>query len=352
MEKEERVASAEQSAEKKENTRASRNDFSPSERPSQARLTVGQDGPCQECGAKDWETDDIRGEVVCGACGLVVEENVIDPRAEWVNHGDGPDRSRVGAPSTPLLADKGLNTKIDRSDLSGTRASMNGIRGKALRDWRRRAVIDDRTKTRDSRTRNLVKAMQFIRDRSDLPRGLQQQAAEYYRKAAEKGLVTGRSIRGVAASCCYLAARENGLPRPIEDFGAKFDMEDDGSDIGAMRAKELNRTIRLVSRELGLHRISGPEEYLNKFHSDLGLPPQVLGEANELWAAVNGSMEWQGKKPAGVAGVLLYKAAQNRGSPRTQSDVCKVAGVSEVTLRGLLRLLEGLLDSVGFGSVN
>jgi len=346
MNKEDEVKGAEKRENKNENTRARRNDFSPSARPSQAKLTIGQDGPCDECGAKDWETDDIRGEVVCGSCGLVVEENVIDPRAEWVNHGDSPDRSRVGAPSTPLLADKGLNTRIDRSDLSGTRASMNGIKGKALRDWRRRAVIDDRSKTRDSRTRNLVKAMQFIRDRSDLPRGLQVQAADYYRKAATMGLVTGRSIRGVSAACCYLAARENGLPRPIEDFGAKFDMEDD------LRAKELNRTIRLVSRQLGLHRISGPEEYLNKFHSDLGLPPQVLGEANELWQAVGESMEWQGKKPAGVAGVLLYKAALNRGSHRTQSEVCKIAGVSEVTLRGLLRLLEGLLDMVGFGSVN
>jgi len=58
-------------------------------------------------------------------------------------------------------------------------------------------------------------------------------------------------------------------------------------------------------------------------------------------------MEWQGKKPAGVAGVMLYKAAQNRGHPRTQSEVCKVVGVSEVTLRGLLRILESLLTQLG-----
>ena len=109
----------------------------------------------------------------------------------------------------------------------------------------------------------------------------------------------------------------------------------------------LKRTIRLVSRELGTHHISGPEEYLDKFHSDLGLPPQVLGEANYLWERIGEAMDWQGKKPSGVAGVLLYKAAQNRGHLRTQSDVCKVAGVSEVTLRGLLRILEGLLAQLG-----
>jgi len=228
----------------------------------------------------------------------------------------------------------------------GSRAKIHGISGKALRDWRRRAVIDDRSKTRSSRARNLVKAMQFIRDKSRLPRQIQEEAASFYRKSAEKGLVTGRSIQGVAAACVYIAAREAGIPRRVEDIAEAFDMEDD------MKLKELKRTIRLVSRELGAHRITGPEEYLDKFSSDLGLPPQVLGAANSLWDRVGGSLEWQGKKPSGVAGVILYKSAQMRGNARTQADVCAVAGVSEVTLRGLLRLLERILEQIGESSYN
>ena len=116
---------------------------------------------------------------------------------------------------------------------------------------------------------------------------------------------------------------------------------------GEMGQKELKRTIRLVARRLNAHHVTRPGEYLDKFHSDLGLPAPVLGEANYLWDRVSESMEWQGKKPAGVAGVMLYKAAQNRGHPRTQSEVCKVVGVSEVTLRGLLRILEALLAQLG-----
>lgn len=315
-------------------------------RPSQVRKLVGHEGPCKECGAIEWDMDEVRGEVVCQACGLVVETDVIDPGAEWVNHGDGPDRSRVGAPSTLTLSDKGLNTSISKSDLMGSRAKIHGIKGKALRDWRRRAVIDDRSKTRSSRSRNLVKAMQFIRDKSGLPKQIREQAAAFYRKSAEKGLVTGRSIQGVAAACVYIAAREAGIPRRVEDIAESFDMESE------MKMKELKRTIRLVSRHLGAHRITGPEEYLDKFHSDLGLPPQVLGAANSLWDRVGESLEWQGKKPSGIAGVLLYRAAQMRGNARTQADVCEVAGVSEVTLRGLLRLLEKILEQIGESPYN
>lgn len=325
---------------------ASRNSIGPARRPSQVRKLLGHEGPCEECGAIEWDLDDVRGEVICQACGLVAESDVIDKGAEWVNHGDGPDRSRVGAPSTLTLSDKGLNTTISKGDLMGSKAKMHGISGKALRDWRRRAVIDDRSKTRSSRSRNLVKAMQFIRDKSGLPRPMQEQAAGFYRKAAEKGLVTGRSIQGLSAACVYIAAREAGIPRRIEDIAQSFDMEDE------MKMKELKRTIRLVSRELGAHKITGPSEYLDKFSSDLGLPPQVLGEANGLWDRVGGSLEWQGKKPSGVAGVLIYKAAQRCGAARTQADVCDVAGVSEVTLRGLLRLLEALLEKMGEAPFN
>ena len=309
-------------------------------RPSQRR-TVGQTTPCTECGATEWDEDEARGETFCVACGNVAEENAIDPGAEWTNYSDGADRSRVGAPSRESLSDKGLNTSISRSDISGAGARRNGIKSRDAKDWRRRMIIDDRSKTRSSRSRNLTKAMQFIRDRGNLPPALVEEAARLYRHAAEQGIVTGRSIRGVSAACVYLAARQAKLPRTIEEIAESFDM---ASEMGE---KELKRTIRLAARCLNAHHVTGPGEYLDKFHSDLGLPAPVLGEANYLWDRVGESMEWQGKKPSGVAGVMLYKAAQNRGHPRTQSEVCEVCGVSEVTLRGLLRILEALLSQLG-----
>ena len=109
--------------------------------------------------------------------------------------------------------------------------------------------------------------------------------------------------------------------------------------ISEVEVKELKRTIRLVARELGTHHISGPTEYLDKFHSDLQLPPRVLGRANEIWDQTKEDLAWQGKKPSGIAGVLLYRAAADCGSNRTQNEVCNVCGVSEVTLRGLLKIL-------------
>ncbi len=310
-----------------------------SSRPSKARSTESMAGSCEVCGGSSWDADNIRGETVCSDCGYVASENMIDPGAEWVNHSNGDDRSRVGAPSTLTLSDKGLSTEIRRSDLTSGGARKHGLSGKALRDWRRRQRIDQRSKTRDSRSRNLSVAMQFIRDRGDLPPQIEQEAASLYRHSVERGLVTGRSIRGVTAACVYIAAREARIPRKIEEIGKSFDMVSD------VEEKELKRTIRLVARSLGAHHITGPEEYFEKFHSDLGLPPEVLGMARDTWDEVKESLSWQGKKPSGVAGVILYWASQKSSSSRTQSEVCKVAGISEVTLRGLLKILSQHVDS-------
>ena len=313
--------------------------IAPSSRPSRARNTESMSGSCEVCGGTSWDSDNVRGETICSDCGYVAAENMIDPGAEWVNHSNGDDRSRVGAPSTLTLSDKGLSTEIRRSDLTSGGARKHGLSGKSLRDWRRRQRIDQRSKTRDSRSRNLSVAMQFIRDRGDLPPQIEQEAAALYRHSVERGLVTGRSIRGVTAACVYIAAREAKIPRKIEDIGESFDM------ISDVEVKELKRTIRLVARNLGTHHITGPEEYFEKFHSDLGLPPTVLGMTRDIWEQVKSDLSWQGKKPSGIAGVMIYSASQNSSSPRTQSEVCKVAGISEVTLRGLLKILSRMMDA-------
>ena len=106
--------------------------------------------------------------------------------------------------------------------------------------------------------------------------------------------------------------------------------------------------IRQVSRRLNLHKISSPDQYFDKFISDLQLPPGIHTQLDHLWNVIKPHDElWQGKKPMGVAAALLYKVANESSSPRTQSEVCQVANVSEVTLRGLLRLIEGHLGQLG-----
>jgi len=309
----------------------------------QRRITEGHTKPCDECGVIEWNTDSSRGEISCGGCGLVVEENSIDPGAEWTNYDNTSDRSRVGAPATFTLADKGLNTTISSSDLTSGAAGRLGMSAKARRDWRRRRVYDERSKTRQSRARNLVKANQTVRDKSGLPKSMNEEVCRLYKILSHQGFVTGRSIAGVTAACTYLVARKEGVPRQIPDISKSFEVDE----------KELSRMIRHISRKFNMHKISSPSDYFGRFISDLKLPPNTQLQVDRLWLALQPHVEiWQGKKPMGVAAALIYKAAAESGHKRTQAEICEVANVSEVTLRGLNRLIEGIFKSIGESSQN
>ena len=179
-----------------------------------------------------------------------------------------------------------------------------------------------------------MKANQFIRDRSGLPSPLQEEAARLYRRLSGEGFVTGVHRRVTAACTSSVVAKK---ASSIPDVAEAFDITE----------KDLSRLIRQVSRRLNMHKITSPDEYFDKFMSDLGLEPSIRTPLDELWNTIKPHDDvWQGKKPMGVAAALIYKAASTAGTPRTQSEVCSVANVSEVTLRGLLRLIDGLLDKI------
>ncbi|MFW5940064.1 MAG: TFIIB-type zinc ribbon-containing protein, partial [Halolamina sp.] len=73
---------------------------------------------CPECGSDEVVTDDDQGELVCDDCGLVLDERQIDRGPEWraFNHSERQSKSRVGAPITETMHDRGLTTTIDWKD--------------------------------------------------------------------------------------------------------------------------------------------------------------------------------------------------------------------------------------------
>ena len=64
---------------------------------------------CPECGGR--VTTNTR-ETVCDDCGLVLEEQRVDPGPEWRSFPDRETRERTGAPRTAARHDRGLSTEI------------------------------------------------------------------------------------------------------------------------------------------------------------------------------------------------------------------------------------------------
>ncbi|MFB6104398.1 MAG: transcription initiation factor IIB family protein [Halobacteriaceae archaeon] len=280
---------------------------------------------CPECGGH-LARDEERGETVCSECGLVVEEDEIDRGPEWraFDSQEKDQKSRVGAPTTNMMHDKGLSTNIgwqDKDAYGKSLSSRQRQKMQRLRTW------NERFRTRNSKERNLKQALGEI-DRMasslGLPDPVRETASVIYRRALEEDLLPGRSIEGVATACLYAAARQANTPRSLDEVARVSRVEKD----------EIARTYRYVVRELGLEvQPADPASYVPRFCSDLGLDEEVERRARSLLESAKAEGVHSGKSPVGLAAAAVYAASLLTNQKVTQSEVSEVANISEVTIR-------------------
>jgi transcription initiation factor TFIIB len=280
---------------------------------------------CPECNGS-LLSDSERGETVCEDCGLVVEEDEIDPGPEWraFDSKEKDEKSRVGAPTTNMMHDKGLSTNIgwqDKDAYGNSLSSRQREKMQRLRTW------NERFRTRDSKERNLKQALGEI-DRMasalGLPENVRETASVIYRRALDEDLLPGRSIEGVSTASLYAAARQAGTPRSLDEIAGVSRVEKD----------EIARTYRYVVRELSLEiQPADPESYVPRFASDLDLSEEVERRARQLLQNAKQEGVHSGKSPVGLAAAAVYAASLLTNEKVTQSEVSEVANISEVTIR-------------------
>jgi transcription initiation factor TFIIB len=281
---------------------------------------------CPECGSDRLVNSDDLGELVCNDCGLVVDEGNIDRGPEWraFDQRERDSKSRVGAPITETMHDRGLTTTIDWKDKDAYGRSLSSEKRSQmhrLRKWQ------ERIRTKDAGERNLQFALSEI-DRMasalGVPRSVREVASVIYRRALNEDLIRGRSIEGVATSALYAACRQEGIPRSLDEV----------AEVSRVPQKEIGRTYRYISQELGLElKPVDPKQFVPRFASELELSKEVQAKANEIIDVSAEQGLLSGKSPTGFAAAAIYAASLLCNQKRTQREVAEVAQVTEVTIR-------------------
>ncbi|MEM7824870.1 MAG: transcription initiation factor IIB [Candidatus Aenigmatarchaeota archaeon] len=277
---------------------------------------------CPECGSNQFLEDELRGELRCAKCGLVLKEAIVDSGQEWraFDSEQISRRARTGAPLTFTKHDKGLTTEIGKG-----LGELYKVPGKKraqyyrLRKWHKRLI--------ESKDRNLsfaLSELQRIISFLNLPKPVHERIARYYEEAVDKGLVRGRSIESVIAALVYAVSRQFGTPRTLDEIA-----EASGED-----KREIGRTYRYISRELNIRILpADPITYVPRFCSMLGLSDRVLAKAVEILKKAKKHDITSGKGPTGVAAAAIYIACVLIGEKRTQREVADTTNITEVTIR-------------------
>ncbi len=284
---------------------------------------------CPDCGGS-LVYNESQAELHCDRCGIIVDADGIDRGPEWraFDSTERDRKSRVGAPATEMLHDRGMSTKIgwENKDSYGNRLSQRKRQQlNRLRTW------DERFRATDSKDRNLKQALGEI-DRMasalGLPENVRETAGVTYRRALEEELLPGRSIEGMATAALYAATRMGGVTRSIDEVSA----------VSRVETLEVKRSYRYLSRELELEiEPTNPKQFIGRLASKLDCTDETEHLARELLDDAIDQAVHSGKHPMGMAASALYGAGKLANDGMTQDDVSAVANVSKVTIRNRYR---------------
>ena len=292
---------------------------------------------CQECESKNLVHDYDTGETICGDCGLVLYEQMMDKGPEWraFTSEEKASRSRVGMPTSYSIHDKGLSTtisQIDRDALGRKLPLSTRLQMWRLRKWQIRSRVHSST------DRNLAQAMAELERLSSklyISQTIKEKAAVIYRKALDKALIRRGSIASIAAAALYAACRKSGSTKSLSEI----------SEASLLSKKDVARCYRLLLQELDFHMpISDPLTYISKIAEKNGVSGKTQGVAITILRDAKQKRFSAGKDPMSMAAAALYIACVQNNEKITQRDIAEAAGVSEVTVRNRYKALKKQLN--------
>ncbi|KAF8655343.1 hypothetical protein AX16_003116 [Volvariella volvacea WC 439] len=272
------------------------------------------------------------GDLVCGGCGLVLGDRIVDTRSEWRTfaNDEGDDPSRVGAASDPLMEGmEQLDTVISFRD------GGSGI----ARELQRAA-----SRSQNSRSeRNLLTAFRDISswcDQFSLPKTISDIAKQLYKRSDEEKLLRGKPLDAVIAACIFIACRQAHVPRTFREI----------CNLTKVSKKTLGQCYKALEQAFNLSPgatassnnasspSSAPENLLVRYCNHLDLPANVQSICSDVIIAARQHGIGDGRSPVSIAGGAIYFTCHLLGKQKSVRDISAVAGVSEGTIKLVYRL--------------
>jgi transcription initiation factor TFIIB len=170
------------------------------------------------------------GDMVCGSCGLVLGDRIVDTRSEWrtfSNDDQGnDDPSRVGDGANPLLNGSQLTTTIAFGDGSARSRDLLRAQGKS---------------SSDKATKGLLAAYKEIGahcDAVNIPKNVSDTAKHLFKLVDDAKAFKGKSQEAIIAGCIFIACRQCGVPRTFREIYA----------LTKVSKKDIGRTFKALEK--------------------------------------------------------------------------------------------------------
>jgi transcription initiation factor TFIIB len=277
-------------------------------------------------------TDNDTGEILCSSCGQVLIEKIdsIGPELRSFDLEQFNDKSRTGAKSSLAIHDMGLATSIGSQDKD---ASGNSLSGYMKNTFNRLRIWDSRSKSKgnDSNLRQAFVLLDTMKSQLSLPDNVVEETAYIYRKAAALKLTRGRGISAILYAALYAACRKTATPRTLRDI----------AKAGNIRKGDLATAYRTMVKNLDLKlEPYEPVEFVTKICSMIDASENTRRNALNLLLKAEDIGFSMGKNPMSLVAAAVYLATCATNEKKTQVEIARVCGVSNVSVRNITKLFK------------
>lgn len=286
---------------------------------------------CPRCSKPKIISDLESEELVCGVCGLVLDEkqDYSGPERQFLD--EPTNKVHSGDKSTLMRHDRALSTIINpiNKDSSGKTISTNMKTSmNRLRLW------NNRTITHDSTAKNLQQALAELlklKEKLSLSDAIVEKASYIYRKGLERKLGKGRSISAMMAASLYASCRQSGTLRTLNEI----------SNVTDIKKKSLTLCYRTLLRELNLKMpVTDSTKCISRIASRAGMSEKSKRYAIKILKTAEKKQIVSGKDPMGLAATALYLATIKTGENFSQKELALASGITEVTIRNRCKNLK------------
>ena len=281
-------------------------------------------------------TDNDTGEILCSRCGQVLIEKIdsVGPESRSFDLEQFNDKSRTGSKSSLAIHDMGLATSIGSQDKD---ASGNSLSGYMKNTFNRLRIWDSRSKSKgnDSNLRQAFVLLDTMKSQLSLPDNVVEETAYIYRKAAALKLTRGRGISSILYAALYAACRKTATPRTLRDI----------AKAGNIRKGDLATAYRTMVQSLDLKlEPYDPLEFVTKICSMIDVSETARRNALNLLLKAEDVGFSIGKNPMSLVAAAVYLATCTTNEKKTQVEIAKVCGVSNVSVRNITKLFKAKLN--------
>ncbi|AFU58773.1 putative transcription initiation factor IIB [Candidatus Nitrososphaera gargensis Ga9.2] len=281
---------------------------------------------CALCNSKSIVFDSETSEAVCSSCGMVIKDNIESMGPEWRSYSgeDIESKSRTGMPSSLAFHDMGLSTFISYSNVDANGVAISAEQRSKVQRMRRWNKISSNNRSYHRNLKNAFAILSTIKDKLSLSDTLIEKAAYNYRKALDKKIIKGRSIRALIVAAVYAACRDLSVPRTLEEISAAANTD----------AIFAGKCYRLLVQNLDLRLpVIDSNKYLARISNKAKVSEKTYRNALEMLSTIKDNPISHGKDPNALAVAVLYAACLKEGENVSQAQVAVAGDISIVTLR-------------------